>query len=350
MADSTQTNVARPPGMTLGRKLLMAGGIAVAATLVYWGVQVLFLQKQTLDEDSRPPIVVNNGSIDFTAQPHSKGRGKWKDDVTTAKWRLSHSGKAPTYLGIEGIKNSNSAGCSSADVYEASSLVLTYSDGTTGGKVTIDVSGTTLPPFMSKHAKIRLRRRQAEGIERLHADPAGSGLDAETGHTEDPDHAAKRQQPAVRLRERAVGVHRAPVAQRLAVFQRADRIPGRGSPRRPPHRKETRCGQHQGHEGKRRNVERAERAADRDLALALFGRIRDHAIDAEDDENAGEQRKAGEHRREEARAGEQVGGTAERDRAFNQNGRVASSTMSRAEVQLKVDNPPGSGRARARRN
>ena len=154
MADITQAKITPPMRRTLGRKTLIAGGLAVGIVLVYWVGQVLFLKATVQGEDGRPPIIVNNGSITFTAQPHSNGRGKWKADLTTPKWRLSHGGPAPLYLRVQDIRNSTTAACGAGAFFDGSAIALTYSDGAASLTLTMDVSGTPLPPFMSKHMKV----------------------------------------------------------------------------------------------------------------------------------------------------------------------------------------------------
>ena len=137
---------------TFKQKVLVTTAVVAVLVGAFWLVQVLFLEKHDLDEDDRPPIIVHNNSVDFEAQGHSNGRGKWKKDLTSSKWRHSHGGKAPTYVRVQEIQNASD--CSSSVTYDGSQIVLTYTDGTTPATLTIDVSGTTLPPFFSKHVKV----------------------------------------------------------------------------------------------------------------------------------------------------------------------------------------------------
>jgi hypothetical protein len=151
MADTTtQARIATPRRRTLVQKIFITGVAAFAIVVGYWMVKAFFLD----DPDDRPPVVVNNGSVVFTAEDQGKGPGKWKKDTLGSKWRLSHHGKAPTYLRVQNIEGSGSTGCGAGDSHDGSSLVLTYSDGENPLTLTMEIGGTTLPPFLSKQLKI----------------------------------------------------------------------------------------------------------------------------------------------------------------------------------------------------
>jgi hypothetical protein len=123
-------------------------GTAVVLVVVSYELILAFIE----DPDDRPPIIVNNGSITFTGQDQGKGAGKWKDDLTTPKVRLSHNGKAPTYLYVQEISGSTTAACQAAGVgFDGSLLTVTYTDGGPEKTLTIDVSGA-----FGRHLKLHL--------------------------------------------------------------------------------------------------------------------------------------------------------------------------------------------------
>ena len=110
--------------MALSRTTKTVITVVVLGVVVY-GIAVWLNREMAglMQEDDRPPIIVNNGSIRFEAQNHSRGRGKWKADVTTAFWRHAHGGPQPEYFRVQDFSGSSMC---AGQWYEASRLTLTY--------------------------------------------------------------------------------------------------------------------------------------------------------------------------------------------------------------------------------
>ena len=116
--------------MTTGQKVALGG-----ATILLLGALYYVLD----DPEDRPPIVVEDGSITFTA---NKGRSHWRQHTAERRYEQHHPGGRD----VDGF-SAESGGCT----VSGDSIVLTLSDG---GTITISMHRSF--PFVKDHADVTI--------------------------------------------------------------------------------------------------------------------------------------------------------------------------------------------------
>jgi hypothetical protein len=139
------------PTIRSRRATLIRRAAFTTLTVVILYISYQLIKQAFLDDDDRPPIIVNQGSVVFTAEERDGKRGLWKQDFWGSKWRIDHPRKAPTYLVATDFRGSSN--CAQNTTLGGSTLVLNYAEGGTAKSLTIEVSGLN-PPWGTKHIKI----------------------------------------------------------------------------------------------------------------------------------------------------------------------------------------------------
>ena len=91
------------------KKAAIAGTLIAAGAVIAWLILSLF-QTKDIDDDDRPPIIVNNGSVTFTAVPLLGSTGSW-NKVSDRVWHHElPTKKGPDKFRIH-IGGSDTPGC-----------------------------------------------------------------------------------------------------------------------------------------------------------------------------------------------------------------------------------------------
>jgi hypothetical protein len=118
-------------------KLLKYGGIAVlgaaAGMLTFWALT-------GGDDEERPPIIVQGGSVELTIEypdeTKNQSKGAWTPVGNSGKYRHEHDLPGPNRM-----RNSVFNGVCTGGGWRNGSLRITYTDGTTDWFVNLSVQG-----------------------------------------------------------------------------------------------------------------------------------------------------------------------------------------------------------------
>lgn len=140
------------------KKAAIAGVLLAAGALAAWLVGSPF---QTRDDDDRPPIIVNNGSVTFTAVPLLGSTGSW-NKVSDRIWHHDlPTKKGPDKFRIH-IGGSDTPGCQGQAYRNIERVVFLHS-----GSTEADPNPITVSVF-----------RESDDLKYLRVESAGLGIEA----------------------------------------------------------------------------------------------------------------------------------------------------------------------------